>query len=346
MKAPRIVVIGMGGTIGMVRGPEGALHPAASVEELLAQVPAAAKYATLELVPLASLDSTNVTPEHWQTLIETIAQVQPHCEGVLVLHGTDTMAYTATAVSLAFPKASHLPIVFTGSQLPLLSDNTDAARNLISALLTLRLAIRRQLSEVLIVFGDKVLRGNRAIKTSEILFPAFDSPAFAPLAEVTAAGIRLNGRYTLRAAPLAPPDSRFDSRILTVDLTPGLPPALLRAALESESCKGMLLRSLGTGNLPNQGEFSLIPVIHEATARGVPVLVSTKFVGGFTRMGLYAPGKEALEAGAIPTGDMTDVAAQVKLMAALGRGLDVRHWFQSDIAGELTASEDLEEEVF
>lgn len=346
MERPRIVVIGMGGTIGMVRSPQGALRPAASVEELLALVPAAAKYAELELIPLASLDSTNVTPAHWQALIEMIAQVQPRCDGVLVLHGTDTMAYTATAVSLAFPRGSHLPVVFTGSQLPLLSDNTDAARNLISALLTLRLAVRRQLSEVMIVFGDKVLRGNRAIKTSEILFPAFDSPAFPPLAEVTAAGIRLSGHHTLHTGPLAPPDSRFDSRILTVDLTPGLPPALLRAALGSESCKGMLLRSLGTGNLPNQGEYSLIPVIHEATAHGIPVLVSTKFVGGFTRMALYEPGKEALEAGAIPTGDMTDVAAQVKLMAALGRGLAVRDWFSHDIAGELTASEDLEEEVF
>lgn len=346
MSSPRIVVIGMGGTIGMVRGSDGALRPAASVSELVAQVPAAAKYAELTLVSLTSVDSTNVTPEHWRALIETITQVHESCEGILVLHGTDTMAYTATAVSLALAAGSHLPIVFTGSQLPLLSDNTDAARNLISALLTLRLALRRQISEVMVVFGDKVLRGNRAIKTSEILFPAFDSPAFPVLGEVTAAGIRLSGHHRHRSLALGVPDTRFDSRILTIDLTPGLPPELLRAALNSPSCRGILLRSLGTGNLPNQGRYSLIPVIREASEAGVPVLVSTKFIGGITRMELYEPGKAAREAGAIPTGDMTDVAAQVKLMAALGRGVDVRAWFAQDIAGELTLSEDLEEEVF
>lgn len=335
----------MGGTIGMVRGATGALRPAASVGELLDQVPAAARYAALELVPLASLDSTNVAPEHWAALIEAVVSAHTHADGILVLHGTDTMAYSATALSLALPRGGHLPVVFTGSQLPLKSDHTDAARNLIGALLTLRLAIRRQIAEVMIVFGDRVLRANRAIKTSEIRFPAFDSPAFPLLGEMTAAGIRLTGLHTTRTRDTLPTaDPRFDGAILTVDMTPGLPPALLRAALASGSCKGLILRSLGTGNIPNLGELSLVPVIREATVAGIPVAVTTKFVGGSTRMGLYEPGRDALEAGALPTGDLTDVAAQVKLMAALGRGLDPRAFLLSDIAGELTLTEDLEDE--
>ena len=188
MSLPKLLVIGMGGTIGMVRSAGGALRPAASVEELLAQVPAAGKYADLTLRSLASLDSTNVAQEHWAALIEMVAEAHASFDGVLVLHGTDTMAYTATALSLALPRGGHLPVVFTGSQLPLLSDHTDAARNLIGALLTLRLFVRRKISEVAIVFGDRVLRANRAVKVSEALFPAFDSPAFPALGEVTAAG--------------------------------------------------------------------------------------------------------------------------------------------------------------
>ena len=225
---PQIVVIGMGGTIGMVRGADGALRPAVSVGELLDQVPAAARYAELTLVPLASLDSTNLAPSHWTELIEAVVQAHAHCDGILVLHGTDTMAYTASALSLSLPRGGHLPIVFTGSQLPLKSDHTDAARNLIGALLTLRLAIRRTIAEVMIVFGDRVLRGNRAIKTSEIRFTAFDSPAFPLLGEVTAAGIRLTGVHRERTQNLPIlSDTRFDGAILTVDMTPGLPPERL-----------------------------------------------------------------------------------------------------------------------
>ena len=131
-------------------------------------------------------------------------------------------------------------------------------------------------------------------------------------------------------------------------MTPGLPPDAVRAVLNSGTCRGLILRSLGTGNVPNRGPLSLIPVITEATAGGIPVLVSTKFVGGFTRMSLYEPGQEALEAGAIPTGDLTDVAAQVKLMTGLGReiptGAPLRDWIQTDLAGELTVAEDMEDE--
>lgn len=345
MTLPRIVVIGMGGTIGMVRGADGALRPASSVGELLDQVPAAAHYAELTLVPLASLDSTNLAPHHWAALIDAVAQAHSHCDGILVLHGTDTMAYTASALSLSLPRGGHLPIVFTGSQLPLKSDHTDAARNLIGALLTLRLAIRRQISEVMIVFGDRVLRGNRAIKTSEIRFAAFDSPTFPLLGEVTAAGIRLTGVHRERTQNLPIlSDTRFDGAILTVDMTPGLPPEALRAVLHSGHCRGLILRSLGTGNVPNVGPLSLVPVILEATTSGIPILVTTKFVGGSTRMGLYEPGRDALDAGALPTGDLTDVAAQVKLMAALGRGIAPRAFLLADIAGELTITEDLEDE--
>lgn len=344
---PHIVVIGMGGTIGMSRDADGYLRPSRDVEDIASFIPSASKYAHLTLIPLEALDSTNITPRHWMSLISKIKELEGHCDGILVLHGTDTMAYTATATSFAFPKGCSCPIVFTGSQLPVASDYTDAGRNILSSLMFLRVAIQRNMREVAIVFGEKVLRANRSLKTSEVLFPAFDSPAYHPLAHVTAAGIRILTTEYFKHPDFTRADKvkLFDGNILTIDMVPGLRPDLIHAIVETGECHGLILRSLGTGNVPNKGPYSLITAIQEATANGVPVLVATKFQGGFTRMNMYEPGREALEVGAIPTGDMTDVAAQVKLMAGLGLGLKnldaIRNWITTDWAGEITPQEDL-----
>lgn len=331
----------------MSRDSMGFLRPSRDVEDITNFVPAAGRYANLTLVPLEQLDSTNITPRHWLALIQKIKEIHAHCDGILVLHGTDTMAYTATAVSMAFPRGCTVPIVFSGSQLPVGSDYTDAGRNIISSLMFLNVAIQRSIREVTIVFGDKVLRANRSVKTSEVLFPAFDSPAFHPLAHVTAAGIRMLTTEYFFSEDITRADKvkNFDANILTIDMVPGLRPDLIHALIDTGECHGLVLRSLGTGNVPNKGPYSLISAISEATSAGIPVLVTTKFLGGFTRMSMYEPGREALEVGAIPTGDMTDVAAQVKLMAALGQGKksleEVRNWILSDWAGEITPAEDL-----
>lgn len=335
----------------MVRDENGILKPSRDVDDITSFVPNAHKYANLTLIPLEVLDSTNITPRHWLFLIDKIKDLHGHCDGILVLHGTDTMSYTATAVSFAFPRGCTVPIVFTGSQLPVSSDYSDAGRNIISALMFLRVAIQRKIREVAVVFGEKVMRANRCIKTSEVLFPAFDSPAYHPLAHVTAAGIRMLTTEYFSSEDVSRMDKvkAFDGNILTIDMVPGLRPDLLHAVIDTGECHGVILRSLGTGNVPNKGPYSLLSVIQEATLNGVPVLVTTKFLGGFTRMSMYEPGREALEVGAIPAGDMTDVAAQVKLMAGLGMGMktvdEIRAWVQTDWAGEITPNEDLVDTV-
>jgi L-asparaginase len=134
----------------------------------------------------------------------------------------------------------------------------------------------------------------------------------------------------------------FQRGILAVDLVPGLEPGILLAVLKSGTCQGLLLKSLGAGNVPTEEEYSLLPVIHAAVEKyKVPVLVSTKFVGGQTHMDIYEPGKRALEAGAIPTGDMTDVAAQVKFMWALAQGCHdsttLKNVINTNVVGEITA---------
>jgi L-asparaginase len=175
--------------------------------------------------------------------------------------------------------------------------------------------------EVMIVFSDRVLRANRSIKVSEAKFLAFDSPAYPHLASITATGVSFAPQLVVESAGAMTINPHFQRGILSVEIVPGLEPGLLMEVLQSGKCQGLLLKSLGSGSVPSEDEYSLLPVIKAATETyHVPVLVSTKFVGGNTHMEIYEPGKLALEAGAIPTGDMTDVMAQVKFMWALAQG--------------------------
>lgn len=242
-------------------------------------------------------------------------------DGIIVAHGTDTMTYTAGAVALSVGRLLRIPVVFTGSQRPLGVAGSDGRPNLEHAMEVVLAAAERNLAEVMIVFGYRVLRAVRTIKVSESSFDTFNSPAFPDLASLNASGVGFTPaalRRTDRPARFLPD---FHDGIVTIDVVPGLNPTLVRTVLDNAGCSGLLLKSLGSGNVPSLGEYSLIPVIEHAAELGVPVLVSTKFAGGRTNMQAYEQGRLALEAGAISTGDMTDVMAQVKLMWLLGQGI-------------------------
>jgi L-asparaginase len=311
--------------------------------------------ADVELIQVENKDSTNITPSHWTMLALKIAEIHGDYDAIIITHGTDTMAYTASAVSLALGRELEIPIVFTGSQLPLVAFGSDARFNLENAMKTALEACKEKIAEVMIVFNDFVLRANRTVKISEAKFGAFDSPAFPHLSQITATGVwfipqalkrtgvrvekeRFNTKTILPFRP-TPPSRRgqepqllvkkavldtkphFQRGILSVEIVPGLEPGILMAVLKSGTCQGLLLKSLGAGNVPSEEEYSILPVIEAATQKyKVPVLVSTKFVGGNTHMDIYEPGKLAMQAGAIPTGDMTDVMAQIKFMWALAQG--------------------------
>lgn len=344
MNKKNVLILGFGGTIAMVPDSANVLKPAKSIEEILAIVPSLKEMAEVTFVELENRDSTNINPSHWTKLAMHIAEVCGQYDGIIVTHGTDTMAYTASAVSLALGRGLRIPIVFTGSQLPLVTHGTDARFNLENAMKTVLEASERGIAEVMIVFSDRVLRGNRAVKTSEAKFPAFDSPAFPHLGTITAVGISFNPQAfqvdpNIRSLNLRP---HFQRSIFQVEIVPGLEPGILMEVLKSGKCQGLLLKSLGAGNVPSEDEYSLLPVIQAATRTyKVPVLVSTKFVGGNTHMDIYEPGKLALQVGAIPTGDMTDVMAQVKFMWALAQGFrssdELRRVMAQSFVGEITA---------
>jgi L-asparaginase len=291
---------------------------------------------------LENRDSTNINPSHWTKLALCVAGIHDKVDAIIVTHGTDTMAYTAGALALALGRGLKIPIVFTGSQLPLVTYGTDAKFNLENSMKTVLKACDEGIAEVMIVFSDRVLRGCRALKTSEASFLAFDSPAFPHLARIDAVGIhfiaeafRANKKSSFNIK------SKFQKGILAVELSPGLEPEILLETLKSGKCQGLLLKSLGAGNVPTEGEYSLLPVIHEAIdVLKIPVLVSTKFIGGNTHMGVYETGKMALDAGAIPTGDLTDVMAQVKLMWVLAQSPkslgELKKIINTNFVGEIT----------
>ncbi len=338
----KVMILGYGGTIAMVANQSGALVPAKGIEEIVRHVPALGEMADVSWRELENLDSTNINPGHWTRLIMEISSVSQEVDGIIVTHGTDTMAYTASAVAFGVGRGLKVPVVFTGSQLPLMTVRTDARFNLENAMSAVLEANRLRINEVMISFSYDVLRGCRAIKVSEARFDAFDSPAFPALGLISATGISFS-ELALRHGDHAVLNTKphFQRGILVVELVPGIEPGLLMGVIRSGNCKGILLKSLGSGNVPSLDEYSLIPVIQEAGRWNIPVLVSTKFVGGTTHLEMYEPGKLALDAGAIPTGDMTDVAAQVKFMWALAQGHNspeaLRSVISTNYVGEISA---------
>ncbi len=280
---------------------------------------------------------------HWSALARRIFAVHARYDGVIVTHGTDTMAFTATALALALGRNFPIPIVFTGSQLPLMTFGSDARFNLENALQTVLNAAHQDIAEVMIVFGDRVLRAVRTTKVSEASFTAFDSPAFPQLARISAVGVTFSDRvyHRIRSRSSLKLRDQFNSSILVVDVMPGLQPNTLLNVIRSGQCRALILRSLGAGNVPAIGAYSLLPPLKEARERDVVVFITTKFFGGRTHSDLYEPGQSALKEGAIFTGDLTDDALQVKLMWALGQGYrshkELEHIIHKNIVGETSS---------
>jgi L-asparaginase len=329
----RVLILHTGGTLMMRSAHGGALRPDAYGRDLLAELPILARVADVETRILFDLDSGDMQPAHWVDLAIAIhgAVSDPNFDGVVVVHGTDTMAYGASAVALLLgplPK----PVVFTGAQRPLTDVRTDARQNLVDAVLAATLPV----PEVTIAFASRVLRAVRAMKRDAWSFDAFDAPSCAPLAEL-GVDVQLAAHIRPRASFLAPLDPRIEPRVLAVRVFPGLDPELVRGAIRL-GVRALVLEAYGTGNLPHLSG-SLIPALEEARDRGVPVLVVSQCPRGFVDMGRYAGGAAAFAAGAISGGDMTREAAIAKAMVGLGRygsGAELRAWLERDVVGERT----------
>ncbi|MFN7142665.1 MAG: asparaginase, partial [Myxococcota bacterium] len=275
---------------------------------------------------LFNLDSSDMGPGHWQRVAAAIAERIDRYDGFVVVHGTDTMAWTACALSYTL-RGLDRPVVITGAQRPIAMVRTDASDNLVNSALCAAMDV----PEVGIFFGRSLFRGNRATKTSIQSYDAFESPDLPPLVEM---GLEVLTRTPARrsAGPFAPVFG-FEGDVAVLDVVPGCAPRLL-AATVAAGAKGVVLRGFGSGNVPQQGWPA---AIREVVDAGVPVALRSQCLRGTVDLGAYEGGRAALDAGAMATGSMTLEAATVKLMHLLAQGLDgdaLRAAFAADLAGE------------
>jgi len=317
------------------------VQPAGDVSEIFDMVPRIKEYADIDLKILSNVDSTNVVPEDWTKISEYIFKYRDDYDGFLVAHGTNTMSYSASAVALALWVWFGKPIVFTGSQLPLTVWGNDGAFNLENSVKSLNQAIRDSINECMVVFNDVILRAWRTVKISESSFRAFESPSVSHLGEIKSTGVVFNKNILAEQRPkyidnYTPINIKFQTGIVTIDLTPWQNPFIIRSVLNNRACRGIILKSHGAWSVPTIGDYSFIPLIEEATKWiGIPVLISTKFVGGNSYKETNdEPAIMAIKAWAIPTGDLTDVMAEVKLMWLLARGITSPEQIKKEIVKE------------
>lgn len=313
-----------------------ALQPHFSVEDLISYAPILEKEFKIKTETITNLDSTNIQPHHWQEVAKAIEKNYSNFDGFVVLHGTDTMVYTASALSFALNNLGK-PVVLTGAQVPPDLISSDATTNLTNACL----AATMDFSEVAIVFGTKILRGNRSTKISESERNAFISPVFPELGSIRLLPELTYPNIPRRHGGIMKLQNHFGGNVAVIKLTPGMSPGIIDSIINNGDVDGIILDSFGPGNIPNK-ENSLLPSIKKARKKNISVLISTQCIYGTTRMYLYEVGQKALELGVIPTHDMTPEAAYVKLKWALGqsdKSKDIAKIFDEDIAGEVTLGE-------
>jgi len=334
----RVYIAHTGGTIGMNRtrngyGPQrGYLQQQMELMPELSH-PSIPSFKIHDYDPL--LDSSNMTPVEWVKIAEDIAEHYDDYDGFIVLHGTDTMAYTASALPFML-QGLRKPVVITGSQIPLCEVRNDARENLITSLL---IAANYAIPEVCLYFGGKLLRGCRSTKVSADGFAAFDSPNFPPLGT---AGIDIEVNWDLVRKPknagakLGVHDLRAPV-VSALRLFPGISPELLRNVLRPP-LQGLVLETYGIGNGPDQN-LDFLAALEEATARGVVIVDCTQCLEGTVDLGEYATGTALARAGVISGFDLTAEAALAKLYYLLSRGdppETVKQEMQRDLRGEMT----------
>lgn len=331
MSKPRVLVLHTGGTLGMrPRHPDRALAPDEFGATIVAQVPELAELADVTPRVFCNIDSCDVTPDHWFALAHEVERAIEEFDGIVITHGTDAMAYTASALSYLLRDLPR-PVILTGSQRPLADPRSDGRANLVGAV---DLATR-PIPEVGIWFDGRLLRGNRTTKRSSFAYAAYRSPNFPPLAEM---GTHLRVGVEPRA-----PQGRcavvgaFDRRVAALRVLPGQPAEPL-AALAQTSIRAVLVQAFGVGNLPVV-DRAIIDAVSALVNAGIVVAIGSQSMHGRVDLQLYAGGRLAADAGAVGIGDMTVEAASVKLMYLLGTygsAAEVRARLLEPIAGEVS----------
>lgn len=337
MKKDKVLIVYTGGTIGMVQDEKGSLHPFA-LDRIYDAVPQlrACSYGIDSVTLKSIIDSSNMTPSLWAEIAEAIEREYDNYDGFVVLHGTDTMAYTASALSFMFKNLGK-PIVLTGSQLPLGMLRSDGRENIICALeiASTRLAT---IPEVCIFFESHLYRGNRSTKLNAENFDAFESYNYPSLAKV---GINMRFKeHLFLPVPQGKLEVRkaFDTRVAVLKLFPGIGPEVVNSVLHTPDLQGVVIETYGSGNAPTDKWF--ISALEEAIVRGIIVLNVTQCKAGAVKMRQYAASCDMDRIGVVGAGDITIEAAVTKMMYLLGNYPDdkehVKLRLSQSLRGEIT----------
>lgn len=340
---PRLLIIYTGGTIGMIENPDSRALEPFDFDHLIDNVPKL-KMLDFEIDNFQfsePMDSSMMTPKHWSEIARVIEKNYDAYDGFVVLHGTDTMAFTASGLSFMLENLDK-PVIITGSQLPIGEVRTDGEENLITAL---QIAAARgtdgksMVREVAILFQNYLLRGNRSTKYSADNFDAFRSPNYPPLATI-GLGISYNAD-ALKHRP--EPNGKLkvhyemDSEIVVLGLFPGISEPVVKHILELPNIHGIVLRTFGAGNGPSHPWF--LESIRETVKRGVIIVNVTQCSNGSVLPSRYETGHKLAMSGLVPGHDMTTEAAIAKMMYLLGQNLtpeQVKEGMETSLRGELS----------